>query len=138
MTVELVLIFSVALSFVISLAYRLLIKPDEMRKVKEESKFFNQKVKEAQKKGNEAEVKKYSSEMLKMSQKQMKLTMKPMIASMVIFFLVLGWFGSTFADVVVMLPFGVPFFGMELNWFWWYVVITLPTTIMFRKALGAE
>lgn len=35
-------------------------------------------------------------------------------------------------------PFGIPFMGNHLSWFWVYVLITLPTNILFRKLLGIE
>ncbi|MBI4021690.1 MAG: DUF106 domain-containing protein [Candidatus Aenigmarchaeota archaeon] len=35
---------------------------------------------------------------------------------------------------------GIPFVVLEdhLSWFWWYVLITLPATFVFRKLLGVE
>jgi len=150
MGTELLLIYSIALSLVTSVVYRVMTNPKEMKRVKEDAKFYNEKVKKAQKAGNKEEVDRYTGEMLKASQKQMKMTMKPMFVSMIIFFLVLGTFHTTFADLVIKLPFalplptwetaGIPFITIaaELNWFWWYVIITLPCTIVFRKMLGVE
>lgn len=150
MTVELVFVCSVVLSFVISVIYRVLTDPEKIRRLKDEAKFYNKKVKKAQKSGNKEEIDRYTGEMLKASQKQMKMTMKPMFASMILFFFILGSFHTMFADVVVQLPFAIPLptwemagfpfvaLATQLNWFWWYVIITLPCTIIFRKALGVE
>ena len=132
-----VLIVSVILSVIMSVIYRVLVNPEEIRKIKREMEFFKEKANKAQKAGNTEEMKKHSNEMLKVSGKQMGKTMKPMLASMVIFFIALTWMGTAYADVVVNLPFNM--FGFtELNWFWWYIVITFPCTILFRKALGVE
>ena len=150
MTVELLLAYSVILSLVISVIYRVLTNPKEVRRIKEEAKFYNQKVKKAQKAGNKEEVNRYTGEMMKASQKQMKITMKPMLASMVLFLFILGGFHTTFAELLIPLPFSLPlptwemagfpfvYLTAELNWFWWYVIITLPCTLAFRKALGVE
>jgi len=40
--------------------------------------------------------------------------------------------------IMVHTPFSVPFIGSELNWFWWYIVITVPATMLFRRLLGVE
>ncbi len=135
---ESLLIFSLVLSFVISVIYRVLTKPEEIRRIKQDLKFFRNKIKDAQKAENTAEVQKLTNEMLRMSQKQMSMMMKPMLVSAIIFFVALGWLHSTFEELVVALPFPLPFLGAELTWFWWYVIITLPATIIFRKALGVE
>ncbi len=135
---ESVLIFSLVLSFVIAVIYRILTKPEEIRRIKQDLKFFRKKIKDAQKADNTAEVQKLTNEMLRMSQKQMSLMMKPMFASAIIFFVALGWLHSTFEEVLITLPFPLPFLGAELTWFWWYVIITLPATLIFRKALGVE
>lgn len=132
-----VLIVSLILSLVMSVIYRVLVNPEDIRKIKREMEFYREKVNKAQKSGNKGEVNKYTNEMLKMSGKQMGKTMRPMFASMIIFLVALSWLGSTYAEMMVNLPFSI--FGFtELNWFWWYLIITLPCTIVFRKALGVE
>ena len=132
-----VLVASAGLSLIMSVIYRVLISPEEMRKIKREMEFYREKIKQAQKSGNKADVNKYTNDMLKISSKQMSKTMKPMFASMIIFFIALSWLGAAYGDVTVRLPFAI--FGFtELNWFWWYVIVTFPCTILFRKVLGVE
>ena len=132
-----VLIVSVILSLVMSILYRVLVNPEDIRKIKREMEFYKEKANKAQKSGDKAEMNKCTNEMLKMSSKQMGKTMKPMFASMIIFFVVLSWLAGTYGEMMVSLPFTI--FGFtELNWFWWYLIITFPCTILFRKALGVE
>lgn len=133
-----VLIFSLLLSFALAVIYRLLTKPAEIRRIKEDMKFLREKVNKAQRAGNTDEVKKFSSDMMKASQEQFKASMKPMMASMILFFFFLGWLNTAYIDMLVTLPFAVPFLGLQINWFWWYIIITLPSTMLFRKALGVE
>ena len=135
---EFVLVFSVVLSFIIAVIYRILTNPDDIRRIKQDMKFYRKRIKDAQSAEKVAEVQKLTNEMLKMSQKQMALMMKPMLVSAVVFFVALGWLHSSVESVIVSLPFPLPFFGAELTWFWWYVIITLPATLIFRKALGVE
>ena len=78
--IEITLI-SLALAFVLSLLYRFLTKPGEMRRIKKEMKFYQDKSKEAQKAGDTAKANEYMKDMMKASQQQFKQNMKPMMAS---------------------------------------------------------
>ena len=221
-------LISLGLSLIISIIYRVLTNPDTVRKAKEDMRFYKGKVKEAQREGDKEKISQYSSEMLKASQVQFRLSMKPMIATMFIFFLLLGWLHNNFGGVTVDLktdpdakfaygsaehdvyleyadvdgqagmkvgidfnddgsfsedevfrensvfryegafwrpvpategflffaspregsvhfemliarmPFTLPFIGSYLSWFWWYIFVSLPATIIFRKMLGVE
>jgi uncharacterized membrane protein (DUF106 family) len=97
--------------------------------------------------GDKAEMEKFMSEMLKAQQKQMKQTMKPMIASVVLFFIFIGFLRETYSDVILNLPFTLPLASYSfpfiilrdsIGWFWWYILITIPATMLFRKLLGVE
>ena len=219
---------SLGLSLMISIIYRVLTKPEEVRKVKTDMKFYKDKMSKAQKEGDKEAAAKYAGEMMKASQAQMKHSMKPMMATMLIFLLLLGWlhtnFGGVVADIgtnpdatfsygaaehkilyeapgddgepamragvdfnddgqfdqdeifeqdeifpyqgaywrprpvmegfffamtekpdavhfemlVAQMPFSLPFLGSYLSWFWWYLFISIPATIVFRKLLGVE
>ncbi len=129
---------SLGLSFMLSLLYRFLTNPDEMKRIKKEMKFYKEKSSEAQKAGDKAKANEYMKDMMKASQQQFKQNMKPMMASMLVFFIVLGWMHSTFASVLVQLPVTIPFAGNDLGWFWWYILITIPCTMLFRKLLGVD
>ena len=133
-----VFLISLRLSFVLAVLYRVLTKPAEMRRIKEDMKFLKEKVSSAQRAGNTEEAKRYSSDMMKASSQQFKASMKPMFASMIIFFFCLGWINTTYAEMFVTIPFALPFLGAQLNWFWWYLIITMPATMIFRKGLGVE
>lgn len=145
-----ILLWSLVLSFVLALLYRVLTKPEEIRQLKEDLKDHRVKMKETQKGGDKEEINKALSEMMKMNQKQLKSNMKPMLASLILFLVVLNWMGAAFVDVVISLPFpivlptwelaGIPFvaIAMNIDWFWWYIIVTLPFTFVFRKLLGVE
>jgi uncharacterized membrane protein (DUF106 family) len=142
-----VFLWSILLSLVLALIYRFLTNPEEIRRIKGEVKFYREKVKKAQKEGNKEETNKHMSDMLKLNQQHMKQNMKPMFLSMIIFFIFLGWLNQTYAALVVPIPFSLPLLGWEfpfvyiateINWFWLYILITIPATFVFRKLLGVE
>ncbi len=92
-------LLSLGLSLGITIIYRVLTKPDEIRKMKDDMKFYKEKMNEAKKEGDKAKMNDYASEMLKASQKQFRMSMKPMMVTMLIFFLLLGWLHNNFGGV---------------------------------------
>lgn len=214
-----IFLWALLISFIISVIYRVFTKPDEIRQLKKDMKFYRDKSKEAQKSKDTKKMGEYSNEMLKLSQKQMKHNMKPMFITMGIVLLLLGFVNTAYSGVVVetspidevtslgyfsyagfnhslkseklngddirviidtndnndfsdenvylrdelayienihwsispqdmnrttmsiitKLPFTVPLLNWGyLNWLWWYILVTLPFTWIFRKFLGVE
>ena len=133
-----VLIISLALSLLMVILTKLLTNQDEIKKAKREMKFYQEKIKKAQKAGDNQTVSKLSNDMLKASSKQLRQSMKPMLVSLIIFVIALGWLAAEYGELVINLPITLPFLGAELNWFWWYLIIVLPTSFIFRKMLGVE
>jgi uncharacterized membrane protein (DUF106 family) len=133
-----IMLWTIGLSFVLAVIYRLLTKPEEMRRIKANMKEIQAKVKHAQKSGDTGQVSALTSEMLKGSQQQFTQNMKPMMVSMLIFFVFIGFLRAQYQGILITLPFAVPFIGSVIGWFKWYIVITLPFTLFFRKLLGVE
>lgn len=142
-----VLLWSLLLSLILSALYRILTKPGDIKRLKEEMKFYREKSKKAQKEGNTEEVNRLLSETMKVNTKMMKSNMKPMIASLAIFFIALGFLRDTYSTFLIQLPFTLPLISYSfpfillrdsIGWFWWYILITIPATFIFRKLLGVE
>lgn len=214
-----IFLWALALSFILSLVYRLFTKPHEMRQIKEDMKLYREKSKEAQKNKDLKKANEHMNEMMKLSQKQMRHTMKPMFITLGIVLLLLGYVNTAYSGVAVettpvdqktsighfsydgfnhsikvekanendikviidsnddndfsddtiyskgdiakvdninwvvspenvnrtsmqiaiKTPFKVPVFGWTyLTWILWYILISLPATWIFRKALGVE
>jgi uncharacterized membrane protein (DUF106 family) len=213
-----VFLWSLALSLTISVVYRVLTKPHEMRQIKADMKLYREKSKEAQKNKDLKKANEHMSEMMKLSQKQMRQTMKPMFVTLGIVLILLGYVNATYNGVAVAtspagpnsasgrfayggfnhtvlveqtgdafkviidandngiftddasyskgdiatfsgvkwaivpenlnktdmqlavtMPFTVPIFGWTyLTWLMWYILISIPSTWVFRKALGVE
>jgi len=142
-----VLVWSLMLSLVLALIYRLLTKPKEIRSLKEEIKEYKDKMGKARKEGKTEETNRLLSEMMKLNQKQLRSNMKPMLASLLIFFVFLGFLRETYSSFLIQLPVILPLFSYSfpfialresIGWFWWYILITIPSTFLFRKLLGVE
>jgi uncharacterized membrane protein (DUF106 family) len=140
-------IWSLLLALVTALLYRFLTKPAEMRAAKQAMSELREKANRAQKAGDTKQASVLMSEMMKSNQKVFRMNMKPMMASMVIFFVVLGWLAATFETMAIALPFLLPmvtgaFPFVELtssyNWFWWYLIVVIVGNFVFRKLLGVE
>ena len=142
-----VLLWSLLLSLILAILYRVLTKPAEIRRLKDELKEHRVRMKEVQKSGDKAATDKALSEMMALNQKQLKGNMKPMLASMIIFFVAVGFLRDAYSNFLIQLPFTLPLFSYSwpfiilrdtIGWFWWYILITIPATFAFRKLLGVE
>lgn len=92
-------LLSLGLSLFITVIYRVLTKPDEIRKMKDDMKFYKEKMNKAKKAGDKAKMNEYANQMLKASQSQFRMSMKPMIVTMLVFVLLLGWLNTNFGGV---------------------------------------
>lgn len=133
-----VFLWALVISLVTVFIQRLLTKPKEIREIKKELKFYQEKMKEAQKSGDMGKAKKYMDDMFKVNQKIFRHNMKPLMVTFLVVIIILAWMNQKYVGVLVNLPFNAPFAGSDVSWFWWYVLTTLPATWIFRKALGVE
>lgn len=96
-----IFIWAMVLSFIITVVYRIFTKPEEIRKIKEEMKFYKEKANEAQKRKDVKKSQEYLSEMMKASQKQFKSNMKPMMVSMIVVIFLLGFIHQNYSGIVI-------------------------------------
>ena len=133
-----ILAFTFGVTLLYSIISRLLVKPGDVRALKKEIEQHKESMNQAKKENSTEKTNQAMSEMLKANQKLLRKNMKPLLASLVIFFIALSWLAGAYAGSVIILPFSLPFFGQDIGWFWWYLVITIPFTTLFRKLLGVE
>jgi uncharacterized membrane protein (DUF106 family) len=132
------LLVSVLVVFIATLVYRFLINQNELRELKGKLKEKQEKAKELQK-TNPEEAKRVMNEMLSLSNKQFRMSMKPMFVTLILFIVIIfPVLPGLFPGVVVNLPFSLPYFGSDLGWLAWYVIITFPLNFIFRRILGVE
>ncbi len=130
-------IVAAVVTIVITLFYKYMVDQNKMRELKTKVKELQKKQKEVPK-GNTEELNKLLSEMLSLQNQQMKLNLKPMIPTLLIAVAVFPWMGSVFTGPMVILPFALPFFGNDFGWLMWYIILSIPMSIVFRKILGVE
>ncbi len=133
-----VMILSVILSLISVLASRFLTDQNELKRIRNEMRLYNERLKKFQKKGDEEEVRKLTNEIMKLSQKQFSYNMKPMMTSMLVFIAAIQLMAMSYPDMTVVLPFPLPFLGNQLNWFWWYFFCILPFSMFFRKVFDVQ
>ena len=133
------LIVWASIALVMVLFYKFLANQEKIGNLKKDMDFLKIKANKAKKDGDLKKSQEYMNDMMKMSSKQMSLNMRPMMASMIfvaiMLYLVLY---PLYTGVKVDLPFYLPLFEMDMSWFWWYVVASVPTNLLFRKLLGVH
>jgi uncharacterized membrane protein (DUF106 family) len=131
------LLFSAIITFVITLIYKFLANQNEMRQLKANLKEKQAKIKELQK-TNPQEANKMLNEVMALSSKQMRINMKPMLLTLVVVGITLPWLGKAFPGIVVKLPFTLPYFENDFGWLAWYILVSIPLGVYFRKLLRVE
>ncbi|MBU3905345.1 MAG: DUF106 domain-containing protein [Nanoarchaeota archaeon] len=127
-------ILAISIVFVITLFYKYLVKQDDMKDIRDQIKAKQKEAKEVQK-TNPEQAQKMTSEILALTNKQMKMTFKPMLVSMMFVILLFPWLKLAFVGPIVYLP--VEILGRaSFGWFLWYIVISMPFSMAFRKLLG--
>jgi len=129
MSAVMVFIWSIVISFIITIIYKFLGDQKEMKRIKSDLKVYREKINECKKRQDTEEMNRYMNEMLKLSQKQLRINMKPMFISSILFLIFLTWMSGAYADVQANL------LGFTLNWFWIYFITVIPCTIIFRKIM---
>lgn len=148
-----ILLMTVLLALINAVAYRYFVNPAKVKGLKEEIKSYRDKMKAAQKANDKDEMMKFLNKMNEKNMEQAKMMMgKPMILSMGLFLLPLWFvFPVYFANLALTLPFPLPEISGNLahfefhfsmastyNWFWWYLIIIIPSSLLFRKMLGVQ
>lgn len=127
------LLIAAFITFVITLFYKFLVDQKKVKEIRDNIKEMQKKSKDS--KEDPEKVKETTSEMFKLTNQQMKMTMKPMIVTLLFVILIFPWLRVVFIGPIVYLPFSI--FGREwFGWFLWYVVLSMPLSIIFRKAMG--
>ncbi len=104
---------------------------DQMREMKDKIKKQQKEVKEAAKSGHAKKAQKAQEEMMKLTLENMKHSMKPLIYTFIPFILIFGWLRGEFGDVGTVST----LFGFSLDWFWWYLVTAMLTSLILNKIL---
>lgn len=126
------------ISFIFALFYKIFVNQEKMRKIKDEMIEVKEKMTEAKKKGNDKELKKLVERSLEVNKEQMILSMKPLFISMIFAISLFVWLRQEYTEMVFNLPISLPYFGNDIGWLGFYIIISLPSTFIFRKILEVD
>ena len=133
-----IFLWAFTVSLISVILYRIMIDPEKMREIKKNIETYKEKMTQAQKSGDTEKTNKYLTEMMSLTQMQFKESMKLFMVSSVIILSIFYWLSMNYGNVVINLPFSFPFIGLEMSWFWWYILVSLPATWILRKIIGIE
>jgi len=125
------LIIAAFITLIITLFYKYLVNQNKVKEIRDKTKELQKKMKETKDKET---TNKLTTEMFSLSNQQMKMTFKPMMITLVFVVLIFPWLGTAFPGTIVTLPFEM-FGRTSFGWFLWYVIISVPLSFIFRKAL---
>jgi uncharacterized membrane protein (DUF106 family) len=131
---------SAFVSLIITLMTARFVDQKKMKVLKEKSKSYQEKMKEAQKKGNMKNMKKYQKEFSKMSMEMMSSSMRPMFFTFPPIILIFSWlrYLIPYEQVILSLPFSLPYWGNELGWLGWYIIVSFAMSPLLKKVFGIE
>jgi len=133
------MIISAIFSILVYVINKIFINKTVMRQIREKMEELSEKAKEAQKVGNNEEAKKFFDEMMKTQSEQFRHTIKALIISIVVISLFIPWIRYRFSGAPIgNFPFAVPFLGVTLDWFWWYVIVSFAVGWVVNKLLGTN
>lgn len=115
---------------------------EELKQKKIASSHAQQEVMAAMKSGNQRRIDKAqkrsqdaSQDQMKMMNSQMKNNFLILLPLLVVFPALSSFFGN---EIVAVMPFSFPYFGMELTYFNWYLLNSFFTKTLLDRILGLE
>lgn len=134
-----IFLVSVLLTLLIIGLNRVFINKNVIKEIKTRMEETRDNLTKAQKENNKENTQKFLNELMKTNSTYMKHTFKTLIISLVIISIFLPWLANTYEGLTVAsLPFSFPFIGTELNWLYWYALVSLTIGWVARKMFGAE
>jgi len=109
---------------------------DLVRSLKAEIKKLEKEYKNA--KNDTKKQTKIISKQLEIQKQLLGQTMKPAMISSVPILIALIIMGNSFSAVTLALPFALPWIGSTLGWLGIYIIVSLISTMVFRKLLGLD
>lgn len=84
-----IVIWTIIIAFIVTLAHRLSVDPEKMRQLKKDMKYMSKKSREAQKKGDTKKANEYMSDMMSLNKKQFGMMKKPLAISFLVYIVAL-------------------------------------------------
>ncbi len=120
-------ILTIILTLFSSLAQKYGTNQEELQRIKKEQKEIQKKMKEI--KNNPEELMQLQKEIFPLTSKSFKLSMGAIAYTSIPILLLFRWFNDFFISI------GNPKILFGLNWFWFYFILTMILSTIFRKVL---
>jgi len=135
------IVFSLAISIILTLLYRVLINQTKAKELKERQKALREEAK--QNKGNPEKLAEIQKEMMQISSETMRMSFKPMIITFIPLLLTFGalkWLYMDAAKVGNIFYWGVnlPLIGDGGGWLFCYIVFSFIFSLILRKVFKVE
>ncbi len=118
-----------------------LVDQEKVRSMRKELSDYQNRMMQARKSGSKKELRKLESKQKRIKQQQaemMGMTTKPMFLTIIPIMIFFGWVRSqpVAAELVIDLPFTLPYFGDTLGWLGWYLLCSFFFSQALRKVLN--
>ena len=139
-TLVALLLTSMFMSLLTSLIYRFYGNYKEMRRIKAEINDLKDKLNKARKEKDDKKLMKYMKRQNELAMEQFQYMFKPMTMTMLVVGFVFYFLRHIFLkiDVSFALPFYIPWIGNEVGWLGFYIIMSLPMTVFFRKLMKLD
>ncbi len=132
-----IFIFSAMVTVVILVGNRLIINKSFVDEIRKRMEQLKENITQAQKEGNKDNLQKNMNELMQANNKYMMHSFRTLIISLIVIALLLPWLSYRYSTAVINLPLGLPFFGSQISWIYWYVLVSFAVGWGIRKIFGA-
>jgi uncharacterized membrane protein (DUF106 family) len=136
MDIYVLIAITCGLALVGTLIQKKMMDIDLVRSLKAEIKKLEKEYKNA--KNDTKKQTKIMTKQLDIQKQLLSHTMKPAMISSVPILIALIIMGTSFEGVMLQLPFALPWIGNTLGWLGIYILVSLISTMIFRKVLGLD
>lgn len=134
-----VFVLTVIITLTSTLLSKKFVNYTRLKEIQAELNEHRKKMMASYKAQDEKETKKLKEDEPRIMQLQQELMQLqyPMFFTIIPVLFIFLWAKEAFVDtgIVVVLPFTLPRWGTSLGWLGWYIMCSMPLTILFRKAL---
>lgn len=111
-----------------------------MKRIKLELNDLKEPLSKARKEKNEKKILELMKKQNELAMEQFRFMAKPLILTFLVVVPTLGFIRHIYTplDLIFVLPFPLPFAGKDVTWLGFYIIMSLPLTVLFRKLLKLD
>ncbi len=133
LSLTLISIFLSLLTFSIT---KILLKRSKLTNLKKQVEEIRKNIIRLQKEKNEEKIKEEIENLMNLNKLYLKNSLKMIGVSLLILFLFFPWIQENYQAMYVQLPFKLPLIGGKINWFEWYIFVSVIVGFAIKKILG--